>query len=229
MSALAPGFGAVTQKASRRLLALVAASALILASLGATATPARSDTTDDLLRLFLGIAAVAVIVSAIDESRTPRHIDRWTLPDDCRETVRLRGRHIDTYNASCLERARYRGLPQHCRLAMRTDRGQRPSFLAQCLFDEGYRAERHHYRPGRPFPQPGYGPRPGPERPAILPSRCEMVYREGNRRVEGYDGHCLDRYGFHRLPRQCRVSDRAGNHYYNAQCLTNAGYRRARY
>ena len=228
------GVATITRIASRRLTALLTAGALVLAGLSITATPARSDTTGDLLRLFLGIAAVAVVVNAFDDRRTPRHVGRWTLPDDCRETVRVRGRHVETYNARCLERAGYRGLPQHCRLAMRTDRGERPSFLAQCLFDEGYHAEQRHFRPGpRPDyrPAPDYRPIPdrSPGRSNTLPRACEMAYREAGRRVEGYDGHCLNSYGLTRLPRQCRVSDRSGRHYYNAQCLTNAGYFRARY
>jgi len=219
MYALAPGLGAVTKKASRRLMAFVTAGALVLASLGATATPARSDTTDDLLRLFLGIAAVAVIISAIDENRTPRHVGRYILPDDCRETVRIRGRHVETYNARCLEWAGYRDLPQYCRLAMRTDRGQRPSYLAQCLYDAGYRPEQRSIRPDRPYPRHG----------TWLPRECEMAYRERGQRVSGYDGQCLSRYGFHNLPRQCRVSDRSGRHYFNASCLIDMGYRRPRY
>ena len=229
---LSSGLGAFTRKTSRRLFALVTAGALVLAGLSATATPAKSDTTDDLLRLFLGIAALAVIVHAIDDNRTPRHVGRWTLPDDCRETVRIRGRHIDTYNTRCLERAGYHGLPQHCRLAMHTDRGQRPSYLAQCLYDEGYHAEQRHYRPRPEYgPGPGYRPRPdrGPGYAATLPRACEMVYRESGRRVEGYDGHCLESHRLYQLPRHCRVSDRSGRHYYNAQCLSNAGYYRAGY
>lgn len=227
-----PGLAAVTRKTSRRLTAFLTAGALVLAGLSVTASPARSDTTDDLLRLFLGIAAVAVVVNAFDDRRTPRHVGRWTLPDDCRETVRVRGRHIDTYNARCLDRAGYHRLPQHCRLAMRTDRGERPSYLAQCLYDEGYSAERRSYRRAPDYrPGPDYRPRPdrSPGHAATLPRACEMVYREAGRRVEGYDGHCLSGYGLSHLPRQCRVRDRAGNHFYNARCLTDAGYYRARH
>lgn len=232
-----PSLVAVTQRASRRLTALLTAGALVLAGLSITATPARSDTTDDLLRLFLGIAAVAVVVNAFDDRRTPRHVGQWTLPDDCRETVRVRGRHVETYNARCLDRAGYRSLPQECRLAMRTDRGERPSYLAQCLFDRGYHAERTHYRPRPDYrpgpgyrPAPDYRPRPdwGPGHSSTLPRACEMAYRQDGRRVDGYDGACLSSYGLSRLPNACRVSDRAGNRYYNAQCLINSGYRRAR-
>ena len=232
-----PAFAAVTQQASRRLTAFLTAGALVLAGLGLTATPARADTTDDLLRLFLGIAAVAVVVNAFDDRRTPRHVGQWTLPDDCRETVRVRGRNVETYNARCLDRASYQRLPQQCQLAMRTDRGQRPSYLAQCLFDQGYHAERVHHRPRpdyRPAPdyRPGPGYRPAPDRQpgrtAILPQTCEMQYRQDGRRVEGYDGACLSRHGLTNLPNACRVSDRAGNRYFNAQCLSNNGFRRTR-
>ena len=231
-----PDLAAVVHGASRRLMALVTAGALMIAGFGVTATPARSDTTEDLLRLFLGIAAVAVVVNAFDDRRTPRHTGQWTLPDDCRETVRIHGRHVETYNARCLERAGYRSLPQQCRMAMRTDRGQRPSYLAQCLFDQGYRTERGQYYQPRPDyrPAPGYRPAPDyrpdrrPGRSAQLPRNCEMQYHQDGRRVDGYDGACLSRHGLSNLPRTCRVSDRAGNHYFNAQCLTSSGYRRGR-
>lgn len=219
MSMLIPGFGAFTRKTSKRLLVLLAAGAVALAGLTAAATPARSDTTDDLMRLFLGIAAVAIIVHAIDESRTPRYINRWELPDDCIETVRVNFRHVEVYNARCLERAGYRSIPQFCQIPMRTDRGERRSYLAQCLYDNGYSPEQRYVRPIPRDPHPG----------AWLPRECEMYYRQSGARVAGYDGQCLSRYGFYSLPRQCRVSDRLGNHYYNSDCLINSGYRRSRY
>jgi len=218
MTTLSPGFGAFTQKVTKRLLVMAAAGALALAGLTSVATPARSDTTEDLMRLLLGIAAIAIVVHAVDDRRTPRHISRWVLPDACMETVRVRSRHVDVYNARCLERSGYRSLPQYCQVPMRTDRGERRSFLAQCLYDAGYQREQRYVRPVPQHPHPI----------AWLPRACEMHYRQSGVRVAGYDGLCLNRSGFYSLPRQCRVSDRQGNHYYNADCLIDSGYRRAR-
>lgn len=220
---LAPGLGAITRKATRRLTMFMAAGAMALAGLAGSAAPARSDTAEDLLRLFLGIAAVAVVVRAIDENRRPpTHLGRWELPEACLETVRIRGRTVDVYNARCLQRAGKRGLPQRCEAQMRTDRGHRPGYVARCLYDAGYYPERGAVvRPGQPS-------RPGPRPEARLPRHCEMVYRQSGMRIDGYDGACLRDAGLRNLPRQCRVSDRAGRHYFNAECLFDAGYRRSR-
>ncbi|MFN3953941.1 MAG: hypothetical protein ACK4LQ_05755 [Pararhodobacter sp.] len=221
LTQLAPGLGAITRKATRRLTMILAAGAVALTGIAASATPARSDTGDDLLRLFLGIAAVAVVVRAIDDSRRPpTDLGRWTLPDACLETVRVRGRTVDVYNARCLQRAGLHGLPHRCETQMRTDRGPRRGFVAQCLYEVGYRPERGSVRPGPS--------RPGPRPQAHLPRHCEMTYRQHGMRVDGYDGACLRDAGLRNLPRQCRVSDRSGRHYFNADCLNDAGYRRSR-
>lgn len=222
LNQLAPGLGAITRKATRRLTMIVAAGAMALTGIAASATPARSDTGEDLLRLFLGIAAVAVVVRAIDESRRPpSDLGRWVLPDACMETVRVRGRTVDVYNARCLQRAGMHGLPHRCETNMRTDRGQRRGFVAQCLYEAGYRPERGSVRPTPPS-------RPGPRPQAHLPRHCEMTYRQRGMRVDGYDGACLRDAGLRNLPRHCRVSDRSGRQYFNADCLHDAGYRRSR-
>jgi hypothetical protein len=205
----------------RRLNLFIAASALALAGLAASTTPARAN--EDLIRFLLGAATVGLIISAIDDNRTPSRPSGWNvLPDDCRETVRFGHRVVDYYHGRCLARAGYRNLPNYCEVPIRTNRGTRRGYEAQCLFNAGYRAESFS-RPIRPVqpvrpvqPEPTFG---------RLPANCEMFYRESGVRVAGFDGQCLRREGFRDLPRNCSVRDRSGNTYFNAACLRRAGYR----
>lgn len=228
MTSITARAGAVARQTASRLQMLVLAGAVALAGVTATATPARSD-ADDLVRFLFGIAAAAVIIGAIDDRHRPRYIDRWTLPASCQETARVRRdgrwRNVAVYNARCLSRAGYSGLPRRCHIDLRVERGHRASYVAQCLYRAGYRAEGTHTRPRPPAvvqPSPGHRP----HRASRLPSHCEMTYRQDGRRVAGYEGRCLYNAGFSRLPGACRVRDRAGNTYYNRQCLLNNGYRR---
>lgn len=224
MTSITARAGAVGRQTASRLQMLVLAGAVALAGVTATATPARSD-VDDLIRFLFGAAAVAVIIGAIDDRHRPRYISRWVLPDSCMETARVRGRNVAVYNARCLQRAGYSGLPRNCHIDLRVQRGHRASYVAQCLYRAGYRAEGTHTRPRPPVvvqPSPGHRP----HRASRLPSHCEMTYRQQGRRVAGYEGRCLYNAGFSRLPRACRVRDGVGNTYYNRQCLLNSGYRR---
>ena len=220
MTSIADGPGVTARKAASRIQMMVLAGAVALAGLASSAAPARSSDADDLIRFLLGAAAVAVIIGAIDDRHSPRYIDRWVLPDSCLETARVRGRNVEVYNARCLQRAGYRNLPQRCHIELRVHRGTRGSYVARCLYNAGYRAEAPAYRTPRHDPIP--------RARATLPQRCEMHYRERNQRVWGYDGRCLYDSSFHRLPSSCRVRDRAGNSYYNGNCLLDHGYRRAR-
>ncbi|MCC6001837.1 MAG: hypothetical protein JJU19_13390 [Pararhodobacter sp.] len=207
-----------------RLQMMLLAGAVALAGLAVTTTPARAH--DDVVRFLLGAAAIAVIIGAVDDRHRARHVGHRVLPDSCMETARVRGRNIAIYNARCLHRAGYHRLPRHCSVDLRTNRGHRAGYAADCLHQAGYRAERFsHQRPrhdsGRPHRQPHRGA-------FVLPSHCEMHYRQRGQRVWGYDGRCLSRAGHNRLPSQCLVRDRAGNQYFNGQCMINAGYRRGR-
>lgn len=231
MITLAPALGAVTRRTSQRMMGLLLAGAIAFAGMTA-ATPARSDNTDDLIRFLFGVAAIAVIINAIDDNQTPPYVGRWVLPDQCLETVRVNYRQMDVYNARCLRRAGYTGLPNYCRVPVRTYAGNRPSFLAQCLYEAGYRRQ---YGGGwsNPPVHPGYGPDAGVSSPPYqgggnnvwLPWQCAMTYRQNGQRVSGYDGACLASNGFAGLPTRCRVSDAMGNRYFNASCLANSGYR----
>lgn len=201
----------------RRLTALLAAAALALAAALTPAAPARAQDTDDLVRFLLGVAAIAVIVRAIDDNHTPSFIAPRVLPDSCLESVRVRGRTIDLYNARCLRRAGYRNLPEDCLVSLRTSQGERWGYEVGCLYSAGYR------------PQGGVVERPVPDTVrGILPRVCEMTYRTGGARLTGYDGLCLADEGFRSLPRRCERVTREGEILFDGQCLWDAGYARTR-
>ncbi len=241
MITLAPALGAVTRRTSQRLMGLLLAGAIAFAGLTA-ATPARSDSTEDLMRFLFGFTALAIIIGAVDDNHTPHYQGRWVLPDSCLETARVNHRQVPIYNARCLRRAGYDNLPNYCAVSLRTHGGHRRGFLAQCLHEAGYRGQSRNWSGwqadpfwnGHPYDNdwhdvPRVDPHPrGHDHLGWLPSTCEMTYRQSGHRVEGYDGRCLARNGFGNLPRRCRVSDAAGNHYFNAGCLRDAGYRTGR-
>lgn len=237
MTLIASGAGYAARKAASRLHMVVLAGAVALAGLASSAAPARSSDADDLIRFLLGAAAIAVIIGAIDDRHRPRYLGRWVLPDSCLETARVRGRNVAVYNARCLSRAGYSNLPRRCYVDLRTHRGNRGSYVATCLYDAGYRAEGPTSRPPRYDPPrhdtrppgirpPGHDIRPPAQR--SLPGHCEMHYRERGQRVWGFDGRCLYNAGLRNLPGACRVRDRAGNSYYNGNCLLQRGYSRSR-
>ncbi|WP_461473803.1 hypothetical protein, partial [Pararhodobacter sp.] len=136
MSYSFPAPGPRFQGASRRLTMVLAAAALALAGLAAGSRPARAD-TEDLLRFLAGAVIIGAIVHAIDDNHTPHYAGRWTLPDSCLETIRVDWRTIDVYNARCLNRAGYSGLPSRCRRDFRIGYGTRTGFIAECLWDAG--------------------------------------------------------------------------------------------
>lgn len=196
----------------RNLTGLLAAIAIAVATVGVTAKPARADTTDDLFRFLLGAAAIAVLVSAYHErsTRPDRRYTARTLPDHCIETVRVRGRLIDVYNARCLRQAGMTRLPAYCERTISTDRGPRAVFSARCLYDAGYVAER-----------------PRRDRPIVLPAVCELTYRYRGERFDGYYADCLRREGLRNLPGNCSLRARLGDEsilIYSAGCLFEEGY-----
>jgi len=225
------------QALSRRLTVLLAAAAIALAGLSATTRPARAD-AEDLLRFLAGAVVIAAIVNAIDDNHTPRYIDRWTLPNSCLETLRVDWRTIQVYNARCLSRAGYHDLPGYCRRDFRVGGYQtRTGYVAECLWEAGYRRDTGPGwggHPPQPEPYPPFPSRPPyPNRPPVvvsdrLPAYCQVTYRMNGRRLEGYWGSCLRDAGLRNLPRQCRQTTTQGDAIYDAQCLYNAGYRRPR-
>ena len=198
----------------RRLTLWLAAALVALTAALTPAAPARAQDTDDIVRFLLGVAAIAVIVRAIDDNHTPSYIAPTVLPGSCLEVVRVRGRLIEAYNARCLRRAGYRGLPDHCLATYQTNRGERRGYVSNCLYRAGYSAH-------------GGGFDRDPPR-SRLPSRCEINYRVGGDRSLGYDALCLRNAGFHSLPRRCERYTRGGDTIYDGQCLWDAGYRRSR-
>jgi hypothetical protein len=217
MTPVSPTFGRAPRRVMRRLTALLAAGTLILAGMIATAAPARAQSNEDIVRFLLGAAAIAVIIRSIDDNHRPVYISPRVLPDSCLEQARVQGRVVDVYNQRCLGRAGYSNLPGQCEVSLRTDRGRRVGYEANCLYRAGYRAE-------------GQGFRPQPTRPgfATLPRQCEMTYRQQGQRITGYDAGCLRGQGLRGLPQHCAVTSRDGQRIYNAQCLWDAGYRRGR-
>lgn len=209
---------------SRRLTMTLAAAALVLGGAVSTARPAKAD-TDDLLRFLAGVIVIAAIVNAVDDNHRAPYVGRWVLPDSCLETVRANWQDIQLYNARCLDRSGYHNLPADCRYDYRYNGRNRSGYVAQCLWDAGYRRQGGGDVPTTdPYPGSGYSrPNPGT---GFLPAHCEMTYRQSGQRVQGYWGHCLGNAGLRDLPRYCSVTSTNGDIIYNAECLLNANFRR---
>jgi hypothetical protein len=205
---------------TKRITSALAAVAVAVSGLAATATPTRALDADDVFRFLLGAATIAILIRAYTDRQQPdRRYTGRVLPDHCIETMRVGGRTIDVYNARCLRNAGLRDLPARCERTVRTDRGRRTVYSAQCLFDASYRAE---------------GPIYVPPRATTLPARCQITYTYRGQRLAGYDGECLRRAGLRDLPQRCLLRARlvAENRMldiYNAECMFDAGYRVDRY
>lgn len=141
----------------------------------ATATPAAAQGLDreDVGKLLIGLAAVAVIGAAIEENRdnresTPAHhnngwggIDRnnsWSgidrnnnnnrrvLPHDCLRQVETRFGTQRMFGRRCLER-NYRhanSLPDRCEVRVFAENGPRNGYDPRCLRQQGYTTDRRH-------------------------------------------------------------------------------------
>mgnify|MGYP005844907845 CR=1 FL=1 len=155
-----------TSNATRRFTAAVAAAAIALAGLTATAAPARAQ-NNDAAKILFGITALAIIGAAIANANQPPpaaqpvhpvrppqhgHVQRPPHPVQPHRphrpapTVYLPARcEIRTgqgsfYGARCLERSGYQGpLPQACARDIRTDRGWRIAYDGACLTGHGRR------------------------------------------------------------------------------------------
>lgn len=195
----------------RPITGFVAAAAIALAAVTASVTPVSAkDNRDELFRLLLAAAAVAIIVKAYnDRDKKPDYVYRnRVLPSYCLEVVRVRNRDVDVYNAQCLRNAGVTGLPDECRQSLRTNRGRRDVYRTYCLADAGYRAQ--------------------VEQQARLPRECALRYSLRNDRIRGFDGDCLNRAGFRNLPSQCRLLARkpSGGRQviYDGDCLSRYGF-----
>ena len=142
----------------------------------ATATPSHADgmDRDEVGKLLFGLAAVAIIGSALDNrdrrrdreaevetvqrgidpnrtwsdlNREHRRNDaRRTLPHDCLRTVQTRYGHQRMFGQRCLERnfRHVNRLPDLCQVRVYTDNGPRRGYDPLCLREQGFRSDRRH-------------------------------------------------------------------------------------
>jgi hypothetical protein len=142
---------------ARRFTAAVAAAAIALAGMTATAVPARAQ-NNDAAKILFGLTALAIIGAAIANANQPPpaahpvhpvrppqhgHVQRPPhpvhphrpapavhLPAHCE----IRTGQGSFYGARCLLRAGYEGpLPQACARDIRTERGWRVVYDGACL------------------------------------------------------------------------------------------------
>lgn len=135
---------------SRRFVAAVLAASLTITALAAQ--PARAADQDDLARVLLGVAAIAIIGKAIQDNRKDerrraapaRPQLAKTVPPRCLRTIEGRNgvrRYIDR---DCAVRAvpRPDRLPGACLQRYRTFHGRTLGYAARCMRAEGWRLER---------------------------------------------------------------------------------------
>ena len=150
----------------RKFIATVAAAALAIT--GFSAVPARAD-ANDAAKIIAGIAALALIAKAIDDSNDrkaarqqhythrpvpqhhhqpglkprplPHQVARPGLPDHCLFMAQTVHGPARVFGARCLQRnyVQANTLPQACAQQIWTDRGQRWGYNAACLRHQGYR------------------------------------------------------------------------------------------
>ncbi len=146
----------------RTLTGTLAAGAIALAGLTATAAPANASDRD-LARLLAGAVILGIIAHGVNEDRKSRQAHaqppktqrppqhsrphRVQLPQACAVTTRTRhGAQQTFYTVDCLRRNRVevRALPRHCVTDIRTRRHGPTvaAFSGACLRDAGYRTAR---------------------------------------------------------------------------------------
>ncbi len=187
-----------------RATSLLAVSALCIGAIATSATPA-SASDDRLLKFMLGATAAAVIIHSASRAQGhARPVQARGLPQHCRETLGIHGRHVAVYNARCLHQAGFRNLAQHCRETIRTNHGLRSVYRAQCL----NRGVSHRPVPAQSFPH-----------------WCRTSYHYRGHRYHGYTASCLRQAGIRHLPQHCLVSV-SRQQIYSARCLKGQGYPR---
>lgn len=135
----------------RQLTAMVTAFALVFTSVVATPIKARSN-EDDLLKLLLGAAAVAIIIHELNDPKPVPHSyrGRKVIPDECLMDVRVNGRRMEVVSGRCVRRAGIsRPLPSDCAFDIRTDHGRRTVYGQKCLRSHGWRIQRVAYEDSR--------------------------------------------------------------------------------
>jgi hypothetical protein len=195
-------------------------AAAAVAAAGLAAAPAQAN--DDVIKFLLGATALAIVVHGVRSGNAAVHVPQIstarTLPVECRETLQVRKRHVQVYNAQCLNNAHVRNLPAQCHEVVRTNHGNRGIYREQCLHDAGWRVASggaHH----APVVTP-----PRQHKARALPQECAVRYRIRGGVAQGYDANCLSNAGLRRLPQNCEAR-RYNGQVYDAQCLIDAGFR----
>ena len=119
---------------------------LILAGLLAAIQPAKAQTSAEIIAFLRGATGVATIIRPFQPDAIPQErIGRSVVPDACRETIRLHGRHIELYHAGCVGQYGLHNMPHRCDLPVQTEAGLRRYFVAHCVFEANYRSQTHWY------------------------------------------------------------------------------------
>lgn len=208
----------------RSMTSTLAAAAVAVTGMTAMPTPATAN--DDLIKFLLGATALAIVVHGVKSGRAQAHVPQVTapprsLPAECRETLQVRNRHVDVYNAQCLQNASVRNLPAQCHEVVRTNHGNRGIYRERCLQDAGWRVAGG----GGGGHQDTIVQPPQRERAHGLPQHCAVRYHSRGCLKQGYDTNCLNNAGLRRLPQNCEAR-RYNGQVLDAQCLIDAGYRR---
>ncbi len=140
----------------------------------ATATPASAQGMDreDVCKLLIGLAAVAVIGAAIEENRDRRAADAATPAHDNRQRNGInRDNNWSDLNHQTQSRNAQRTVPYACLRTVETRFGAQRLFAQRCL-------ERNYRHVNR------------------LPERCAVRLYTANGPVRGYDPLCLREQGY---------------------------------
>lgn len=137
---------------ARPITSMIAAGAIFLASLGASATPAAADR--DIGRFIAGAIALGIIAHGLSNSgpshRTQtyhyQHRPSNILPGYCRVQVRQHGHPRAAYDPQCLRHAGLHRLPRNCQFSVHTRHGWQHYMGERCLVQAGYRVERGGHR-----------------------------------------------------------------------------------
>ncbi len=149
----------------RKFIALVISTAIAIT--GASALPARAG-TNDVAKVLIGIAAIAIIGNAINDARKPapvtsryyrrppiaptprplpRGVSRYVLPGKCQFRANTRYGRRTVLGSRCVANnyAHTRSLPGACVTRFWSDRRDRTSvgYSKQCLRRHGYRTAAH--------------------------------------------------------------------------------------
>jgi len=145
----------------RKFIALVVSTAIVIT--GASAIPARAD-TNDMAKVLIGIATIAIIGSALNNARKPapvtsryyrrppiapiprplpRRVSRYVLPGKCQVRANTRNGPRTLFESRCVSGnyAYARSLPRACLIQFWGDRRDRTSvgYTKHCLSRYGYR------------------------------------------------------------------------------------------